>query len=230
MEYKNICKGSFLSRPNRFIAYVEIEGRVEKVHVKNTGRCRELLTDRAEVFLERSDNPRRKTVYDLVAVKKGSRIVNIDSTAPNKAAGEWIRSGFFIPGVEVVRPETTYGSSRFDFYVEAGGKKIFLEVKGVTLEKGGIALFPDAPSERAVKHVRELMRAKEEGYEAYVLFVIQMKDILYFTPNKETQPLFCQALQEAADSGVSIIAYDCDVWESGMSLRRPVEVRLCCEL
>lgn len=230
MEYKNICKGSFLSRPNRFIAYVEIEGRVEKVHVKNTGRCRELLTDRAEVFLERSGNPRRKTVYDLVAVKKGSRIVNIDSTAPNKAAGEWIRSGFFVPGVEVVRPETTYGNSRFDFYVEAGGKKIFLEVKGVTLEKGDIALFPDAPSERAVKHVRELMRAKEEGYEAYVLFVIQMKDILYFTPNKETQPLFCQALQEAADSGVSIIAYDCDVWESGMSLRRPVEVRLCCEL
>lgn len=230
MEYKNICKGSFLSRPNRFIAYVEIEGRVEKVHVKNTGRCRELLTDQAEVFLERSDNPRRKTAYDLVAVKKGSRIINIDSTAPNKAAGEWIRSGSFVPGVEVVRPETTYGSSRFDFYVEAGGKRIFLEVKGVTLEKGGIALFPDAPSERAVKHMRELMRAKEEGYEAYVLFVIQMKDLLYFAPNKETQPLFCQALQEAADSGVSIIAYDCDVWESSMSLRKPVEVRLCCEL
>ncbi len=241
MEYKSITKGLFLSRPNRFIADVQIGGKVRQVHVKNTGRCRELLVHGAEVFLEKSDRPGRKTGYDLVAVKKGGRLINMDSTAPNQAVGEWLADGRLFPCVAEIRPETTYGSSRFDFYIRTAGggdrqgdktgreskaeKQILMEVKGVTLEQGGAALFPDAPSERAVKHVRELIQAKKEGYETYVLFVIQMTGVSYFMPNGETHPAFCQALWEAADSGVHILAYDCKVWESGVRLRSPVEIR-----
>lgn len=226
MEYKKITKGAFLSRPNRFLACVEMNGRMETVHVKNTGRCRELLTDRAEIFLAESDSPGRKTKYDLVAVRKDGRLINMDAAAPNKAVEEWLKSGALFPDVKSVRPETKYGSSRFDFYVETKNRKIFLEVKGVTLEKEGVAMFPDAPSERAVKHIHELLHARAEGYEAYILFVIQMKEIFYFTPNAETHPAFCRALREAEHGGVHILAYDCDVWENGMSVRRPVEVRL----
>ena len=227
MEYQNVQKGMFLSRPNRFIAYVELDGVVQTVHVKNTGRCRELLKEGAEVYLEESANPDRKTKYDLIAVRKGSRIVNMDSTAPNKAVKEWLESGGLFEKVQRVRPETTYGGSRFDFYVETEKNRVFIEVKGVTLENDGVVMFPDAPSERAVKHVRELMEAVKAGYEAYVLFVIQMTGVSCFRPNEETHPAFCQALREAEEAGVHILAYDCDVWENGMSVRNPVEVKLC---
>lgn len=230
MEYKNISRGRFLKRPNRFIAQVEIqeEGkkREETVHVKNTGRCRELLVPGAEVYLEKSGGKARKTAYDLVAVKKGDVLVNMDSNAPNKAVKEWLESGNYFQDVTLVRPETTYGNSRFDFYAEAGLRKIFIEVKGVTLERQGIALFPDAPSERAVKHVEELIEAQRAGYESYVLFVIQMKGITGFTPNRQTQPEFADALLRAQQAGVRILAYDCLVTLNGMKLADPVPVML----
>lgn len=226
MEYKEIQTGRFLSRPNRFVAYVEMAGQIEKVHVKNTGRCRELLTEGAEVLLERAGNPARKTVYDLVAVRKDGRLVNMDSAAPNRAAGEWLEKRELFSDIKCIRPETRYGSSRFDFYVETENEKIFLEVKGVTLEEDGTGMFPDAPSLRAVKHVEELIQAKEEGYGAYILFVIQMKGVRRFIPNQRTQPTFCRILREACHRGVRILAYDCKVWEKGMEIDAPVEVIL----
>lgn len=226
MEYKEIQTGRFLSRPNRFVAYVETAGQIEKVHVKNTGRCRELLTEGAEVLLERAGNPARKTVYDLVAVRKDGRLVNMDSAAPNRAAGEWLEKRELFSDIKCIRPETRYGSSRFDFYVETEKEKIFLEVKGVTLEEEGAGMFPDAPSLRAVKHVEELIQAKEEGYGAYILFVLQMKGVWRFMPNQRTQPAFCRILQEARRKGVQVLAYDCKVWETGMEIDAPVEVIL----
>lgn len=226
MKYENIYKGQFLSRPNRFIAYVDIDGKREKVHVKNTGRCRELLTDHAEVYLEKSDNPNRNTVFDLVAVRKGHRIINMDSQAPNRAVEEWLKQGSLFPDVQMVRPETTYGSSRFDFYVETAEEKIFIEVKGVTLEKEDVVLFPDAPSERALKHVKELSDAVKQGYKTYILLVVQMEGVKYFIPNRETQPEFAEALLEARKAGVQILAYDCRVTEDTMKIHNPVPVRL----
>ena len=226
MKYNSIAEGRFESRPNRFIAYVTINGQREKVHVKNTGRCSELLTEQATVYLEKSDNMQRTTAYDLVAVRKGKRLVNMDSQAPNKAVGEWLLSGEFFQNVTKVRPEKTYGNSRFDFYVEAGERRIFVEVKGVTLEKDDVVLFPDAPSERAVKHVYELIEAVKEGYEAYIMLVIQMKDVSYFVPNAEMHPEFAKALLDARKAGVKIIAYDCDVTPETMSIRNPVPVKL----
>ena len=226
MKYENIYKGQFLSRPNRFIAYVDIDGKREKVHVKNTGRCRELLTDHAEVYLEKSDNPKRSTVFDLVAVRKGHRIINMDSQAPNKAVEEWLKQGGLFADVQTVRPETTYGSSRFDFYVETAEEKIFIEVKGVTLEKEDVVLFPDAPSERALKHVKELSDAVKQGYKSYILLVVQMEGVKYFIPNRETQPEFAEALLEARKAGVQILAYDCHVTADTMKINKPVSVRL----
>lgn len=226
MKYDNIYKGQFLSRPNRFIAYVDIDGKREKVHVKNTGRCRELLTDHAEVYLEKSDNPKRSTVFDLVAVRKGHRIINMDSQAPNKAVEEWLRQGGLFDDVRTVRPETTYESSRFDFYVETAEEKIFIEVKGVTLEKEDVVLFPDAPSERALKHVKELSDAVKQGYMTYILLVVQMEGVKYFIPNRETQPEFAEALLEARKAGVQILAYDCHVTADTMKINKPVPVRL----
>lgn len=226
MKYHDIIKGMFLERPNRFIAYVEIAGRKETVHVKNTGRCGELLTEQAVVYLEKSGNPDRKTAYDLVAVEKNGRIINMDSQAPNRAVEEWLLKKQLFPDLDFVRPETKYGKSRFDFYLEAGGKKIFMEVKGVTLEQDNVVLFPDAPSERALKHVEELIAAGREGYEVYVLFVVQMKGVSYFTPNRETQPALAEALQEAKEAGVHILAYDCLVEPDKMIINEPVEVRL----
>lgn len=226
MKYGNIYKGQFLSRPNRFIAYVDIDGQREKVHVKNTGRCRELLTDYAQVFLEKSENTERSTAFDLVAVKKGKRIINMDSQAPNKAVEEWLKNDGLFPGAKLIRPETSYGNSRFDFYVETQEDKIFIEVKGVTLEQEDVVLFPDAPSERAVKHVRELAETVKQGYKAYVIFVIQMEGVKYFIPNKETHPEFARALLEAREAGVSVLAYDCQVTEDSMSINMPVPVRL----
>ncbi|MBQ2935618.1 MAG: DNA/RNA nuclease SfsA [Lachnospiraceae bacterium] len=226
MKYKNIVEGRFDSRPNRFIAYVTINGKQEKVHVKNTGRCRELLTEHATVYLEKSDNQERSTAYDLVAVKKGERLINMDSQAPNKAVGEWLLKGELFPGLKEVRAEKTYGKSRFDFYVETEERKAFIEVKGVTLEQNGAVLFPDAPSERAVKHVYELIEAVEEGYDAYIMLVIQMKDVNYFMPNAKMQPEFATALLEARKAGVRILAYDCEVTPKTMDIRNPVPVRL----
>ena len=226
MKYTEIVAAEFIERPNRFIAYVNIAGERTKVHVKNTGRCRELLQEQAEVYLEKSANPERSTAYDPVAVDKTGRLINMDSNAPNKAVGEWLLKKELFPSLTNIRAEKTYKTSRFDFYVETEKEKIFLEVKGVTLEEGGTGMFPDAPSLRAVKHVEELIQAKKEGYEAYILFVIQMKDILNFTPNRRTQPTFCRILREAHRSGVHILAYDCNVWEKGMEIDAPVEVIL----
>ena len=226
MYYRNITGGRFLERPNRFVARVELEGRIETVHVKNTGRCRELLVPGARVYLEKSSNPARSTVYDLVAVEKGERIINMDSQAPNKAVEEWLRAGGLFPDVYLVRPETKYGKSRFDFYIEAGGEKIFIEVKGVTLEENGVVRFPDAPSDRAVKHVEELIAAKQDGYRVFVLFVIQMEQVKYFTPNRDTHPKFAEALCMAAENGVEILAYDCKVTPDSMIIGSPVPVIL----
>ncbi|MDE5907782.1 MAG: A/G-specific adenine glycosylase [Lachnospiraceae bacterium] len=226
MNYNDIWEGRFESRPNRFIAYVNIAGRTEKVHVKNTGRCRELLTDNAQVFLNKSDNPKRSTVYDLVAVKKNERIINMDSQAPNKAVEEWLLGGGLFEDITVLRPETTYGRSRFDFYVETPKEKIFIEVKGVTLEQEDVVLFPDAPSERAVKHINELIQAVKEGYKAYILFVIQMEDVMFFTPNRNTHPEFAEALLRARQAGVEVFAYDCKITPDSMRVNSPVPVKL----
>ena len=229
MKYDHIVEGRFIERPNRFIAYVDIDGKRKKVHVKNTGRCRELLQDNAQVFLSYSDNEARSTAYDLVAVKKGDRMVNMDSQAPNVAVKEWLCVGENHPvfgNITLVKPETTYQNSRFDFYVECDDRKIFIEVKGVTLENDGEVRFPDAPSERAVKHVEELIKARQEGYEAYVLFVIQMKNIKYFMPNDKTDPKFAKVLWEARKQGVNILAYDCKVTKDSMEICEPVPVYL----
>lgn len=226
MKYTQITEGRFLSRPNRFIAYVDMGGRTEKVHVKNTGRCRELLVEDAVVYLEKGVSPGRSTGYDLVAVKKGNRMINMDSNAPNKAVGEWLLKKELFPSLTNIRAEKTYKTSRFDFYVETEEDKIFLEVKGVTLEREGGAYFPDAPSGRAVKHVEELAEAVKEGYKAYVLFVIQMKGVDFFAPNAETHPAFAEALVSARKAGVEILAYDCTVTEESMEIGNPVPVRL----
>ena len=226
MKYTQITEGRFLSRPNRFIAYVDMGGRTEKVHVKNTGRCRELLVEDAVVYLEKGVSPGRSTGYDLVAVKKGDRMINMDSNAPNKAVGEWLLKKELFPSLTNIRAEKTYKTSRFDFYVETEEDKIFLEVKGVTLEREGGAYFPDAPSGRAVKHVEELAEAVKEGYKAYVLFVIQMKGVDFFAPNAETHPAFAEALENARKAGVEILAYDCTVTEESMEIGNPVPVRL----
>lgn len=225
MKYREIVPAKFIERPNRFIAYVEIAGQRTKVHVKNTGRCRELLQKYAQVYLEKSDNPDRATAYDLVAVDKAGMLVNMDSNAPNKVVGEWLSAGGLCQDVSLVRPETVFGNSRFDFYVESdSGRKIFIEVKGVTLENEGVAAFPDAPSERAVKHVEELIEAKQQGYEAYLIFVVQMKGIRYVEPNRKTQPAFAEALKKARCAGVKLLAYDCIVGEDSLRLDQPLPV------
>ena len=224
MKYKNITKGTFLSRPNRFIALVTIDGREEVCHVKNTGRCRELLIPGVSVYLERSDNPARKTKYDLVAVEKGERLINLDSQAPNAAVAEWLPTLF--PDGDRFVAEAAFGRSRFDFYVEAAERQIFLEVKGVTLEEEGVVRFPDAPTERGVKHLEELTNCVRAGYEAYVVFVIQMKGVRYFTPNDKMHPAFGNALRKAATAGVKILARECAVTIDGMTVGAPVEVRL----
>ena len=226
MKYENIKEGIFIERPNRFIAYVEIDGNPEKVHVKNTGRCKELLRKGVRVYLEKSSNPERKTAYDLVGVEKKGLMVNMDSAAPNKAAGEWLASGGLFPDVEVLRPECTYGNSRFDFYLETKENKMWLEVKGVTLETEGVAMFPDAPSLRALKHVEELITARENGYEAGILFVVQMEGIRYFTPNRQAQPAFAQALERAEAAGVGLYAYGCHVTRDSMQISYEIPVIL----
>lgn len=226
MKYENISEGRFISRPNRFIAEVEMQDGRKTVHVKNTGRCRELLVPGAAVYLEKSAAPGRKTDYDLVAVQKDGKIVNMDSLAPNRTVHEWIASGKYFKDVTLIKPESFYKDSRFDFYVEAGTRKIYIEVKGVTLEKDRTALFPDAPPERALKHVEELIEAVGKGFEGYVIFVIQMKGPERFMPNREAQPEFANALQRAKEAGVHILAYDCSVSADEIELCEPVEVEL----
>lgn len=226
MDYERIKEAVFLERPNRFIAYADMDGEKEIVHVKNTGRCAELLIPGARIYVQKSDNPARKTKWDLIAVQKGDILINMDSQIPNAAVKEWIKGGNLFQDVRLVRPETTYGSSRFDLYVEADGKKIFIEVKGVTLEEDGVCRFPDAPSDRAVKHLEELIKAKKEGYEAYVFFVIQMKGVRYFTPNADTHPAFAEALKKAAAAGVHILARDCAVTPESIVIKDAVDVVL----
>ena len=226
MNYEHIVEGRFLERPNRFVAKVNLGGSVETVHVKNTGRCRELLVKGAKVYLEKSHNRERATAYDLVAVEKGDRVINMDSQAPNKAVEEWVRSGGLFSDVVLVKPETKFGNSRFDFYVETGTEKIFIEVKGVTLEEEGVVRFPDAPSDRAVKHVGELIAAKRQGYRVFVIFVIQMEGVKYFTPNRDTHPEFAEALCEAVEAGVEVLAYDCLVTPQTMEINCPVQAVL----
>ena len=225
MHYRNMVPGIFRARPNRFVARVEIGGKVETVHVKNTGRCRELLLPGAEVFCSESANPNRKTRFDLIAVRKGDRLINMDSQAPNIAAGEWLRSGG-LGELSDLRAEAAEGDSRFDFAFTKDGRRCFLEVKGVTLERDGVCAFPDAPTERGVKHLKGLTALARAGYGAYVLFVIQMADVKYLRPNDATDPAFAAALREAAESGVVILAMDCAVTEDTMAPRLPVLVKL----
>ena len=225
MHYDNIVAGIFRQRPNRFIAHIVIGGQEQVCHVKNTGRCKELLVPGTKVWCQEFDSAARKTKYDLIAVQKGSRIINMDSQAPNKAAQQWLLSGS-LGQISNLRPETTHGESRFDFSFEKDGKKCFLEVKGVTLENDGICAFPDAPTQRGTKHLRELTQAVKDGYGAYVLFVIQMADVSYLHPNDATDPAFGTALRDAAAAGVQILAMDCDVTKDSMTIRQPVEVKL----
>jgi len=225
MTYTNMVPGIFLSRPNRFIAHVEIDGREEVVHVKNTGRCRELLPQGAKVWCQKSDNPARKTKYDLITVQKGQRLINMDSQAPNAAAREWLLSGG-LGEIFDLRPETVRADSRFDFSFHRDGRKWFLEVKGVTLENDGICAFPDAPTERGAKHLRGLQQAVQEGYGGYVLFVIQMSDVEYLHPNDATDPNFGIALREAVAAGVEVMAVDCTVTENTMTIRNEIPVVL----
>lgn len=229
MKYKSIYKAEFISRPNRFIAKVLLDGVEETVHVKNTGRCRELLIPGCTVYLEKSDNPERKTLYDLVATRKptgdgGTVLVNMDSQTVNSVAAEWLpKSGLFSKDA-VIKREVTHHSSRFDFYIEDGDGKSFLEVKGVTLERDGTALFPDAPTERGTKHLLELCRCIDEGYGAYVLFVIQMKGTKELIPNRETDPAFAKALETCRDKGVKIIAVDCSVTPDSITIDKEIPV------
>ena len=225
MQYKEIKQGYFLARPNRFIAHVELDGQVEVCHVKNTGRCRELLTPRAVVYVECHHDPRRKTKYSLIAVRKGSMLINMDSQAPNKVVGEWLASGELLPGLTLLKPECRYGASRFDFYAETQQQRMFIEVKGVTLEENGVAMFPDAPTERGIKHLDELAQAVRDGYAATVIFVIQMRGVTSFTPNRRTHAAFAEALQRAQQAGVQVLAYDCDVTPDGLSLGKQIP---CC--
>ena len=225
MQYSKMVCGTFLRRPNRFIAHVLIRGKEQICHVKNTGRCRELLPEGATVWCAESDNPNRKTKYDLIAVEKDGRLINMDSQAPNAAVREWLLAGG-LGMISDLRPETVHGDSRFDFSFTLDGKICFLEVKGVTLENDGICAFPDAPTQRGVKHLNGLSQAVREGYGAYVLFVVQMADVKYLHPNDATDSAVGTALREAADAGVHILAMDCAVTPDSMTLRLPVLVRL----
>ncbi len=226
MQYENIREAKFISRPNRFIADVEISGQEEICHVKNTGRCKELLLPNADVLVQEVSSVGRKTKYDLIGVYKGDRLINIDSQAPNKVFSEWLVGSDFWPDIKFIKPECRYRESRLDFYLETDSRTIFIEVKGVTLENNGVVLFPDAPTERGIKHMNELCCAVSEGFEAYLVFIIQMKDVLYFSPNWETHPAFGEGMINAAKQGVKMIALDCEVTADSITARDFVEVRL----
>ena len=227
MQYQNIVQGRFLSRPNRFIAHVEVNGREVIAHVKNTGRCKELLTCGATLYLQDWGADfalRRKTRYDVIAVEKGSLLINMDSQAPNHVFREWAESGAFVSGLTLLRPEYTWGSSRFDFYWETENKRGLVEVKGVTLEFGGHVKFPDAPTLRGVKHLDELIRAKKEGFETAVCFVVQMEGMCCFSPNDETHPAFGDALRRAMQAGVRIFAMECQVTPDRLQITKEIPI------
>ena len=231
MKYNRVVPGVFLKRPNRFIAHVCIHGKEEVCHVKNTGRCKELLVSGCTVYCAVSDNPNRKTKFDLIAVEKkvesSTLLINMDSQAPNAAVKEWLASGASPFGqIDLLKPECRHGNSRFDFYLECNKRKIFIEVKGVTLEDDGVVLFPDAPTERGVKHVHELIQCHAEGYETYILFVVQMERARYFTPNRKTHPEFADALCEAKQADVELLAYMCTVSPDEMKMDKPLEIKL----
>ena len=226
MKYNNIQKAIFLDRPNRFIAHVLLDGSPTVCHVKNTGRCRELLIPGAEVLVQKASNQARKTAYDLIAVYKGKRLINMDASAPNAVCAEWLAAGGLGYVPEKIRSEYKHGDSRFDFYIEHDGQGAFIEVKGVTLEENNIVRFPDAPTERGVKHLRGLICCLQEGYEAYAVFIIQMQGAECFEPNRDTHPEFAQALRDAYKAGVHIIALDCEVTEDSLSVFRPVKIGL----
>lgn len=226
MKYNNIYKAKFLERPNRFIAKVLLDDEEVIVHVKNTGRCKELLVPGCTVYLEHFDLPTRKTKYDLVAVEKGNLLINMDSQAPNKVIEEWLLAKEPFGKIVSLKPEFTYGKSRFDFYMELENKKMFIEVKGVTLEENGVVLFPDAPTERGLKHIEELQKATQDGYVCAIIFVVQMQGVKYFTPNRKTQPAFADALVEAQNKGVQILALDCYVAKDCLEISEPVKVIL----
>lgn len=226
MIYENILPAIFVDRPNRFIAHVELNGRLEVCHVKNTGRCRELLISGCRVYVQHQPSPTRKTAYDLIAVEKGERLLNMDANAPNRIFGEYVRAGRFLRGWSVIRPETTHGDSRFDFYLESPGHRLFAEVKGVTLEDDGVMRFPDAPTERGVKHLEGLARCVQEGYEAWAVFVIQTENVRWMEPNRRTHPAFADALRQAAQAGVHLLALDCHTEPDRLEICRPVEIRL----
>ena len=219
-----IIKGGFIERPNRFIAKVLVNGVVETVHVKNTGRCRELLVPNATVYLEHWDTDTRKTKYDLIAVEKGDRLINMDSQAPNKVAAEYLHTLF--PDLTLLKAEVKHGNSRFDFYMERPNEKWFIEVKGVTLEEDGIVRFPDAPTERGVKHIEELIACLDEGYRAMILFIVKMKGVTHLEPNDRTHPAFGDALRRAEKAGVEIRAVDCIVTANSVTADLPVDVKL----
>ena len=226
MQYGEVRQAHFLERPNRFIAHVELEGETVVCHVKNTGRCRELLVRGATVYLERGTNPARRTAWDLIAVEKGHRLINMDAQAPNRVFEEWARGGGFLPELSLLRPETTYRNSRFDFYWESSAERGFVEVKGVTLEEDGVVRFPDAPTLRGVKHLQELEEARRAGYRTAVCFVIQMENVSWFEPNDRTHPAFGAALRHAAEAGVEVLAMECRVTPEELLPGRPVPVRL----
>ena len=231
MKYNKMIKAKFIERPNRFVAYCEIDGEVEKVHVKNTGRCKELLIPGCEVYLEESDNPSRATRYSLIATKKGERLINMDSQVTNKMVLESLKDkSLVLPGfdeeIELIKSEKTYGNYRFDIYLEGKTKKAFIEIKGCTLEIDNVVKFPDAKTERVGKHVKELIHAKEDGYLAYIIIVIQMEDVLYFTPNIEKHKEFADVLKEAEEKGVKVLAYDSIVDIDSIKLNKPVKVIL----
>ena len=226
MKYGKVIPAELLDRPNRFIAEVRVGSRIEKVHVKNTGRCRELLVPGCRCYLSDSGNPSRKTRYDLIAVRKGKLLINMDSQIVNDAAEEFLKKGTFFPKTAVIRRETTFGTSRFDFYIESGPRKIFLEAKGVTLENDGVVSFPDAPTERGVKHLNELVSALKQGYESYVLFIVQMRNVRLFRPNDATDPEFGAALRRAVRAGVKILAVTCRVTPGSITVDSPLPVEL----
>ena len=226
MRYENIKIGIFIDRPNRFIANVEIDGKIEVVHVKNTGRCRELLIPGVVVYVQEFENTNRKTKFDLIAVCKGDELYNIDSQAPNKVFGEWVLKSGYFGEIELIKPECKYGDSRFDFFVQTKERKIFIEVKGVTLEENGVLMFPDAPTERGVKHIKELCNCIDDSYEAYICFVVQTEKVKYFTPNRRTHPQFADALLEAKAKGVNILCVNCRVGEDYLEISDFVDVKI----
>lgn len=226
MFYKDIIAAKFLARPNRFLAHIEVNGKFEIAHVKNTGRCKELLRPQAVVYVQHHNNPARKTQYSLIAVEKDGLLINMDSQAPNKVVQEWLEKEQPFGKLTLLKPECKYKNSRFDFYLETCERKIYLEVKGVTLEENGVVKFPDAPTKRGVKHIEELCECIKDGYEAVLIFVVQIKGMRYFTPNYVTHAEFAKSLLEAAKQGVKILALECDVTSDSLVISGSLPVHL----